>query len=89
MSDDRKIIRVSAESDKAIRTYADRKGVEVGEAVDALIATAVSRLNALTRYKKTKDGGAPKGKPKKAAKKAAAKKASAKKTSANGAAAHA
>ena len=82
-NDDRKIIRVSAESDKAIRAYANKRGVEVGEAVDSLIATAISRLNALTRYKKSKDG-AP-AKPKKAAKKAKAKS----KSSANGAAAHA
>ncbi len=96
MADDsRKIIRVSPESDKAIRDYSEKRGMEFGDAADALIATAVSRLNALKRYSKNREPQAP-GK-RKAAKKASAKpakaKASAKKKQAasatNGAAAHA
>ena len=101
MADDsRKLIRVSAESDKAIRDYGERRGIDFGEAADALIGTAVSRLNALKRYTKNREPQAP-GK-KKAAKKAATKsakpKASAKKKAAtksatngaaNGASAHA
>lgn len=93
----RKIIRVSPESDKAIRTYAERRGLEFGDAADALIATAVSRLNALKKYSKSKHEGAPKGKPrskkgatsKKAAKAAPPPARKAKAAHANGAAAHA
>jgi hypothetical protein len=98
MSDDRKVIRVSADSEKAIKAYAEKRGVSVGEAADALLNTAVSRLNALARYAKNKEPQAP-GKPRKkaAAKKAAPKakakaKPAAKKTAAtaaNGLAAHA
>lgn len=80
--ENRKIIRVSPESDKAIRAYAEQRGIEYGEASDALIATAVSRLNALKRYSKSQGAGAakPPGKPKKEAKKkkpSAAQKAAA------------
>lgn len=88
MADDsRKIIRVSAESDKAIRDYGERRGIEFGEAADALIGTAVSRLNALKRYTKNREPQAP-GK-KKAAKKIAAKSAKPKATAKKKAAAKA
>lgn len=66
-------LEVSSDSVKAVKAYAEKAGVTVPEAADKLIATAVSRLNALARYaKNTKKESAPK-KPKK---KAAAKKAS-------------
>ncbi len=55
---DRKVIRVSSESEQAIKEYAEAKGVPVGDAADALIGTAVSRLNALRRYAENK--GQPK-----------------------------
>ncbi len=80
MADDsKKIVRVSAESDKAIRTYAERRGLDMGEAADALIATAVSRLNALKKYSKNHKGDA----------KPAPKKKTKAKAKSNGAAAHA
>ncbi len=98
MSDsEKKVIRVSADSEKAIKAYAEKRGIQVSEAADALIGTAVSRLNALARYSKNQGAQAP-GKPRKkvAAKKVAAKKVAAKKVSTkkaasttNGAAAHA
>lgn len=84
MSEERKIVRVSAESEKAIREYAEQKEIGNGEAVDALIATGVSRLKALAKYSAQKRPQAP-GKPR--AKKAAAKKAPAKKAPAKKAAA--
>jgi len=91
-TDDRKIIRVSPESDKAIRDYSEKRGIEFGDAADALISTAVSRLNALKRYTKNREPQAP-GKKKAAKKKTAATKsakASAKKkTAATNGAAHA
>ncbi len=88
---DRKIIRVSAESDKVIRDYAERRGLEFGDAADSLITTAVSRLNALRRYSKNnKEPQAPgKPRPKKSAgekKKAAAAKKVARKANAQAAA---
>lgn len=87
MSDNsnRKVIRIAADAEEQVRQYAEEKGIGVGEAADALIKTAVSRLNALKRYAKNKEPQAP-GKPrKKAAKKAKAPK----KSLANGVAAHA
>ncbi len=87
---DRKVIRVSEETEAAIRAYAESKRrpdgeggeilVTVGEAADMLIGTAIARLAALKRYGSNKTPQAP-GKPRKAAKKASAKKASAKKVS--------
>ena len=83
MSDTRKVVRVSSESEEAIKEYAEQKGIQVGEAADALISTGVSRLAALKRYSSTK-------KPTTPGKKKSAKKAKARgKAHANGAAAHA
>lgn len=78
---DRKVIRVSEETEAAIRAYGESKGVQIGEAADLLIGTATARLNALKRYSANKQPQAP-GKPR--AKKAAAKAKSkgAKKTAA-------
>jgi hypothetical protein len=45
-----KIIRVSAPVDKLVRQYAKDRALEVGEAADRLISTAVSRLAALSKY---------------------------------------
>lgn len=88
---DRKIIRVSAETEAAIRDYAEGKGLQVGEAADKLVGTAVARLGALKRYSANKQPQAP-GKPKKKAKasaKSATKKVAKKaKSTANGAAEH-
>ena len=54
MSEDRKVVRVSAESEGYIRGYANRRGMLIGEAADALIAMAIGRLAALARYAETK-----------------------------------
>lgn len=51
MSEDpRKVIRVSAATDCYIRDYAERRGITITEAADALVATAIKRLRRLDRY---------------------------------------
>ena len=89
MGDNRKVVRVNTASEKAIRAYAEKKGLTVGDAADALISTGVSRLAALAKYAKHKDPlppGKPRKSPPRAKKKAAAKPRV--KAEANGAAAH-
>lgn len=79
---DRKVLRVSEETEASVRAYAEAKGIPVGEAADKLIGTAVARLDALKRYASNKQP-LPPGKPRKKAEakpaKAKAKKAKAKK----------
>lgn len=82
---ERKIIRVSAESEETVREYAEAKGIQIGEAADALIGTAAARLAALKRYAANKQPQAP-GKPKKSAAKKASKKTAAKADAKSGAA---
>jgi spore cortex formation protein SpoVR/YcgB (stage V sporulation) len=73
----RVIIRVSEESAKFIKQYADSQGVDQGEAADKLLAMGNSRRQALARYAKAqKKEAAPKKASKKAAKKSSAKKGS-------------
>lgn len=79
-TEDRKVIRVSAESEAIVRKYAEKNEIPVGEAADKLLSTADSRLKALARHAKNRKA---EGKP---AKKRTAKK---KRSAANGAAAHA
>lgn len=45
-------LHVSNASAKAVRAYAKESGYNVGDAADALIATAVSRRAALAKYGK-------------------------------------
>jgi len=59
-------IHVSKETAKAIHAYAEKRGTPVGETADALITTALGRLQALATYAKKQ---AAKAKPKKRAKK--------------------
>lgn len=62
----RKSVSISEDSMKATAKYAEKLGIMVGEAADKLIATAVSRINALSRYSKNqKAAEKPKAKPKK------------------------
>lgn len=84
-TDNRKVVRVSEDSEELIKKYAEEKGVTIGEAADALLGTAWSRISALRKHgKKMKAEGRSKKR------KASAKKPPGKKrASANGAAAHA
>lgn len=75
MSDDRVVVRVSPETAKTLKAYANTKEIvegevaramTVGEAADAMIATAKSRLASLASYAKK----APKKPSKKKSKKA-------------------
>ena len=50
---DRIVVRVSPETDKQLRAYAERKGMTLGEAADALVGTAVARLEAVSRWAKS------------------------------------
>lgn len=70
---DRKVIRVSEETETVVREYAEAKNIQIGEAADLLIGTASARLNALKRYAANKQPQAP-GKPRKPKKTASAKK---------------
>lgn len=87
MSEGKVVVRISAQADKAVKSYAAAHKVSHAEAADALISVADRRLSALKKYsKRTKAPVAkarrskavraakPKAAPK--AKKAAAKKAS-------------
>lgn len=70
---------VTVKTAQAIAKYAEKNELSVGEAIDKMINTCVSRLAALARYAKNTKEGKPAGKPR--AKKAAkpkAKKAAAK-----------
>ena len=69
-----KVLRASLESINYVHDYATSKGITVKAAADSLIATARSRLEALSRYGKT-------GRKLLAKKKPAAKKATARKRS--------
>lgn len=84
---DRKVVRVSDETEKFAREYGASKEIGVGEAIDALVATAKNRLQALKRYASNKQPQSP-GKPRKKAATKKVKKAKSK-SRANGSAVHA
>lgn len=67
-------ITVSPETNANLKQYAQEKGIDVNEAADKLIDTAVGRLSAVRKYAKkiSKEGKPAKAK---AAPKAKAKKA--------------
>lgn len=50
--DRRNVIRVSNDTDTAVREYAATKKLQIGEAADKLIALALSRRNSWTKYAK-------------------------------------
>ena len=68
---DRKVVRVSAESDKTVRAFAKARKIQVGEAADQLISSGYRRLEALAKYnakpKKETNGKAKKAPRKKKA----------------------
>ncbi len=70
---ERKIIRVSDESEQIARKYSEAKGIGIGEAADLLFKTADSRLGCLKRY--AENHTAP-PKPRKKKEKVAAKASS-------------
>lgn len=79
---ERKIIRISPDSEAFIRDYAEAKGLQFVDAADTVIDIAKRRLDALAKYgrgKKPKAPGKPRAKKSIKAKKAAraAKKAAA------------
>ena len=44
------MISLSAETEKQVRAYAKQRDIEPKDALDKLIATAISRLAALSKY---------------------------------------
>ena len=49
-------------TEKAIKTYATKRGIPAPEAADKLIGTALSRLGALAKYAQSQVGKTKKGK---------------------------
>jgi hypothetical protein len=62
-------ISLGADTEKAVRKFAEQKKVEPRDALERLVGTALRRLAAVEKYAKAAAGKAPKAKAK--AKKAA------------------